>query len=86
LIDLQAMCGELLNNALCLLLSPRTCPVGLEMLVLIEFGWRNDLRLSLMFLKSTWPKNPTFALNISLVVPFEPNPFYWQPHYKPYPF
>uniref|UniRef100_M0ZKJ2 TOR (TARGET OF RAPAMYCIN); 1-phosphatidylinositol-3-kinase/ protein binding n=1 Tax=Solanum tuberosum TaxID=4113 RepID=M0ZKJ2_SOLTU len=64
----------------------RTCPVGLEMLFLIEFVWRNDLRLSLMFLKSTWARNPTFVLNISLVVTFEPNPFYWQPHYKPYPF
>lgn len=29
-IDFQGMCGELLNNALCLLLSPRTCLVGLD--------------------------------------------------------
>ncbi|WMV54640.1 hypothetical protein MTR67_048025 [Solanum verrucosum] len=26
----KTMCGELLHNALCLLLAPRTCPIGLE--------------------------------------------------------
>ena len=49
--------------------SPRTYPIDVELFVLIKFGQGNDLRIYLMFLKSTRSKNSISTLNISSVVP-----------------